>query len=189
MIVYQSQTVLGGNMELVSQKDSVVNEVKAILGSAYSPNVSVRELLNDNQLTIIRSNILSGIINGTITYGKEITDEKEVQKYVSGMVSNYFRKSKELNGGNLYAPTTTGSGSRDAQIVELTKLYKSYVEGSPEFLQIQEAIATRKAFLESQKVVIVKEKKKNKEFESINMDALPEGLKNLASSLVNQISK
>ena len=55
--------------------------------------------------------------------------------------------------------------------------------------EISEFLNFAKATLESEKVVTVKDKKKSKEFESINMDALPESLKNLASSLVNQISK
>jgi len=176
-------------MELISQKDSVVNEVKAILGTAFNANLSAKDQLTDDQLATIRNNIFNGIINGTVAYSKEITDEKEIQKYVSGMVSNYLRKAKELNGGITYTPSFIGSNSRDEQVSELNKLLKSYVEGSEEFVQIQQAIETRKAFLLSEKTSVVKDKKKSKEFESINMDALPEGLKNLASSLVNQISK
>ncbi|CAB4125367.1 hypothetical protein UFOVP53_120 [uncultured Caudovirales phage] len=176
-------------MEFVSQKDSVVNEVKAILGSNFSSSVSVRDQLTDDQLDIIKNNVFQGIINGSISYTKELSDEKEVFKYASGMVSNYLRKAKELNGGVTYVPSATTSGSRDAQLSELNKLLKSYTEGSDEFNQISEAVEARKAAITLEKTSTIKEKKKSKEFESINMDALPEGLKNLASSLVNQISK
>ena len=176
-------------MSTVSQKESVINEVKAILGSSFNSGAPARDLLTDDQLKVIRANIISGIMNGTIDFGKEVFDEKEVSKYVSGMVSNYLRKSKELNGGLNYVPQSTGRGSRDPQISELNKLLKTYSEGSEEFAQIITAIEARKAALNAEKTSVVKEKKKSKEFESINMDALPENLKSLASNLVNQISK
>lgn len=176
-------------MSTVSQKESVINEVKAILGSSFNSGAPARDLLTDDQLKVIRTNIISGILNGTIDFGKEAFDEKEVSKYVSGMVSNYLRKSKELNGGLLYVPQSTGRGSRDPQISELNKLLKTYSEGSEEFAQIITAIEARKTALNAEKTSVVKEKKKSKEFESINMDALPENLKSLASNLVNQISK
>ena len=176
-------------MTTLSQKESVVNEVKAILGSSFNSGTPAKDLLTDDQLKIIRNNISAGIINGSIDFGKDIIDEKEVSKYVSGMVSNYLRKAKELNGGLNYTPQSTGRGSRDPQISELSKLLKTYVEGTDEFSQILTAIEARKSELNAEKVVVVKEKKKSKEFESINMDALPENLKSLASTLVSQISK
>lgn len=176
-------------METVSQKESVITQVKLALGSAFNENVPARTLLSDDQLDLIKSNIFNGIIAGTIEFGKEVTDEKELGRYVSGMVSNYLRKSKELNGGETYVPQSTGRGSRDPQVSELNKLLKTYTEGSEQYSQIILAIEARKAELASERTVVVKEKKKVKEFESINMDALPDSLKSFASALVNQNSK
>ena len=105
------------------------------------------------------------------------------------MVSNYLRKVKELNGGVAYTPSFIASNSRDPQLSELNKLSKSYAEGSDEFNQIQEAILARKAELELQKNTATKDKNKLKEINPINMNALPDSLKNLAMSLVDQISK
>jgi hypothetical protein len=170
-------------MTAISQKDSVINEVKAILGSQFDPSVPARNLLSDDQLDTIKSNIFKGILNGSIDFGKEVTDEKELSRYVSGMVSNYLRKAKELNGGSTYVPQSTGRGSRDPQVSELNKLLKTYTEGSDEYSQIAFAIEARKTELASEKTVVVKEKKRVKEFEAINMDVLPESLKSLATSL------
>ena len=174
-------------MEVLSQKDSLVNEIKLALGSSFNPSIPVSKQLSDEQLLTIKANITSGIINGTISFKKEGANEKEIKNYVSGMVSNHLRKSKELNGGSAYSPSFTKTS--DQQLLELNKLIKTYTEGSEEFTQIQEAIAVRKATIESEKVVVVKEKKKTKEFGSINVDVLPESLKNLAGTLVNQTSK
>jgi len=173
----------------ISQKESVISQVKLALGSSFNASIAARNLLTDDQLETIKTNIFNGILNGTIDFGKEITDEKELSRYVSGMVSNYLRKSKELNGGSDYAPQSTGRGSRDPQVSELNKLLKTYTEGSDEYSQIVFAIEARKNELASERTVVVKEKKKVKEFESINMDVLPESLKSLASSFTNQNSK
>lgn len=167
-------------MTTISQRQSVVDEVKAALGSSYNPSIPSIDLLTNDQLKTVRTNIFNGIINGTIDFSKEITDEKSVSKYVSGMVSNYFRKSKELNGDNVYAPQSNGRGSRDSQISELNKLLKTYTEGTEEFSQILAAIEERKAVLFAAKAPVAKVKKV-KELESINMDALPESLRHFAS--------
>lgn len=176
-------------MSAMSQKESVIFQVKAVLGNSFDQLTPARNLLTDDQLSVIKENIFNGIIAGTIDFGKEVTDHKELQRYVSGMVSNYLRKAKELNGGSDYSPQSNGRGSRDAQVSELNKLLKTYTEGTEQYSQIQLAIEERKAALVAERTTVVKEKKKVKEFESINLDVLPENLKSLASTLVNQNSK
>ena len=172
----------------ISQKESVVNEVKSILGSNFNPSMPAREQLSDDQLKTVKSNIVAGIVSGSVEFKKETTDEKEIARYVSGMVSNHLRKAKELNGGNTYSPQSTGRGSRDPQISELNKLLKTYTEGTDEYGQIVTAIEARKSELAAERAVAAKERKKAKEISSINMDVLPEGLKNLANDLVSEVN-
>lgn len=175
-------------MSTVSQKQAVVDEVKSVLGSSFDPSTPARDQLTDEQLKTIKSNIVSGIIGGSIEFKKETSDEKEIARYVSGMVSNHLRKAKELNGGSVYNPQSTGRGSRDPQISELNKLLKTYSEGSEEFTQIVEAINARKEELASVRSEQMKAKKKQKELNSIDFDALPEGLQHLAENLVGEIN-
>jgi len=170
----------------ISQKDAVVNEVKSILGSSFDPSTPARDQLNDDHLQIIKSNVVSGIINGSVEFKKETSDEKEIARYVSGMVSNHLRKAKELNGGTQYTAQSSGRGSRDPQISELNKLLKTYSEGTDEFNQIVSAIESRKAEFTAERTEQNKSKKKAKELSSIDMDVLPEGLKELAHNLVSQ---
>lgn len=172
-------------MSQISQKEAVVNEVKAILGGNFDPSIPAKGQLSDDQMDTLRSNIVAGILSGAISFTKEIVDHKEITRYVSGMVSNHFRKAKELNGGNAYAPQSTGRGSRDSQISELNKLLKTMTEGTEEYDQVVDAITSRKAELTAVKVEQLKEKRKQKELASINTDALPESLKSLANSLVS----
>lgn len=171
----------------ISQKTAVVNEVNAILGSNFDPSLPAKDQLTPDQFSTLKANIVSGIVDGSISFNKDVTDEKEVSRYVSGMVSNHFRKAKELNGGNSYAPQSTGRGSRDTQLSELNKLLGTYEEGSDEFNQIVSAIDSRKAELQAEKVAASAAKKRQKELASLNTDVLPESVKGLAENLVNSV--
>jgi hypothetical protein len=172
-------------MSTISQKQSVVNAVSQVLGSSFDPAVPARDQLSDAQLTSVKSFVTSAIMSGSVEYSKDISDEKEVAKYVSGMVSNHLRKAKELNGGATYVPQSTGRGSRDGQISELNKLLKTYAEGTEEYNQILAAIGSRKTELSAEKAAISKEKRKAKELSSIDMEALPESLRSLATNIVS----
>lgn len=169
----------------ISQKTAVVNEVKAILGSSFDPAIPVKEQLTDEQFSTIKSNIVTNIISGSISFNKDTNDHKEVSRYVSGMISNHFRKAKELNGGESYAPQSTGRGSRDSQLSELSKLLGTYDEGTEEFKQIVSAIDSRKSELTAEKAAVSAERKRKKELASLNTDVLPESVKGLAENLVN----
>lgn len=183
----KSQTnIYGGTFmsSTISQKQAVVNGVNFVLGASFDASLSAREQLSDEQLSAVKSFVTKAIMSGTVEYGKDISDEKEVSKYVSGMVSNHLRKAKELNGGATYAPQSTGRGSRDGQISELNKLLKTYKEGTEEYNQILDAITSRKTEISADKAVVLKEKRKAKELSSINMEALPENLRSLANDMV-----
>lgn len=172
----------------ISQKESVVKEVKSILGSSFDASTPAREQLSDDQLKTVKANIVAGIIAGEVDFKKDTTDEKEITRYVSGMVSNHLRKAKELNGGQTYSPQSTGRGSRDPQISELNKLLKTYTEGSEEYNQIVTAIESRKAELAAERSAAAKERKKQKELKSIDMESLPDNLKDLANDIVKEVN-
>lgn len=173
-------------MSTISQKQAVVNEVKSVLGSSFDPSSPARDQLSNSQLKTIKSNIVFSIMNGSVDYKKDTTDQSEITRYVSGMVSNHLRKAKDLNGGKPYQPQSTGRGSRDPQISELNKLLSTYEKNTEEYTQILQAIEERKTLLAEQKAAKQKENKKQKNLKSINFDALPENLQNLANDLVGE---
>lgn len=175
-------------MSAVSQKQAVTDQVKLALGSSFDPSTPARDQLTDDQLKTIKANIVAGIINGTIEFKKDTSDEIEVARYVSGMVSNHLRKAKDLNGGTIYNPQSSGKGSRDPQISELNKLLKTYSEGSEEYNQIVQAINARKTELVAERAEQAKTNKKQKDLSSIDFDALPPGLQHLAENLVGEIN-
>jgi len=173
----------------ISQKTAVVNEVVAILGSNFDPTAPAKDQLTAEQFSTIRANVVDGIMSGSISYNKDISDNKEVARYVSGMISNHFRKAKELNGGASYAPQSSGRGTRDPQLSELSKLLGTYTEGSDEYNQIVSAISSRKSELAAEKNAASISKKQQKELASLNTDVLPDSVKNLAENLVSGLTQ
>jgi hypothetical protein len=167
----------------VSQKQAVLNEVQAILGSSFDRSMPARDQLSESELVLLRSNIANGIINGVIEYSKDI-DAKEVAKYVSSMISNHFRKAKELNGNAQYKPDSSGTRSSDPELVELNKLLKTFSEGTSQHSEVSAAISARKQELGFTKAQLTKAKKKSKPA-PLNIDALPAGLRALADSIIN----
>ena len=90
----------------ISQKQAIIDNVKAILGSNFDSSKSAKDQMSSSDMTLLKSNIVDGIVNNTISY-KGPTDLSKVKAYVSGLVSNHFRKAKELNGGASYSPSAT----------------------------------------------------------------------------------
>ena len=91
---------------IISQKNAVIDTVKNILKSDYDPSKPVKDILTKEQVGEIKDAILNGILKGEIAYNKDINQVDVIKKYVSGMVSNHFRKAKELNGGTKYSVCT-----------------------------------------------------------------------------------
>ena len=175
-------------MSKVSQKQSVVNEIKAILGGTYNENIPARDQLTEDQLKTVKANVVAGILNGSIEFKTEYSDEKDVIRYVSGMVSNHLRKARELNGNVNHSPLSSGRGSRDPQISELTKLLKTYSDDSEEYKQVIIAINARKTELTAEKNEQAKATKKQKVSYNIDFSVLPEGLQHLAQNLIGEAS-
>lgn len=91
----------------ISQKDAVVAEVKKMLPIFALYKDIALLALSSGQLEQIKNNIQYGILNGTIDYGKDVTNKGEVIPYARSMVMNHLKKAKELNGGQAYGGSST----------------------------------------------------------------------------------
>lgn len=82
-------------------------------------------------------------------------DEKECKRYAKALVSNHYKKAKELNGGIKYVPATTrGPIIKDVMLKELTEVLKQIEgrEGADQLVSdTRFLIETRKAELEALK--------------------------------------
>jgi hypothetical protein len=168
----------------IGQKQSVINAVSEVLGSSFVPSSTiVRDVITSEQLESVRQLVFAGIISGSVAFGKSTEDEKLVRRYVNGMVDNHFRKSPELNGGTKYTTPTPGSrGSRDSQLSTLRKLLKTFDEGSSQYTQVLNAIATREATLSSERASARASKRAASKSDSIDMSVLPPELQDIFSS-------
>ena len=84
------------------QKESVIDEVVAHQPTFQMCKDNAILTLSAKDLESIKSNIFTGIVNGTIEYSKDRTKIAEVRLYARSMVMNHLKKAKELNGGNVY---------------------------------------------------------------------------------------
>lgn len=165
----------------IGQKDAVVKAVKEVLGSQFSPNVSVSTIITKEQKNQVRVKVYNAIVEGYVNFSKDIS-QKELKKYVNGMVDNHIRKAKELNGGAKYSTKNPGSGRgrRDPRLVNLKRLQTKYSEKEPEYLKIQEAIEKREVELIVARAKAAAERKNKAKLKSIDKEVLPQELSYLA---------
>jgi len=171
----------------ITQCQAVINSVSTMLGNDFvEGETNVKEVLTSEQLNTVADEVTSGILNVTVNYSKPTSDEKVLRNYVVSMISNHFRKSKKLNGGNSYQPNSSGRGSRDTILSNLQKLIKNYNEGTPEHFKVAEAILERKSVLETERSFKAAERKKKKMIDQINFDELPPELQEIAADLKSE---
>jgi hypothetical protein len=167
-------------MSKLSQHAAVVQVTQAHFGEKFSPGSDVKEIATKADKQAIAAKIAEMMLEGAVDlsdsarakYGESA--ETLTSKYVVGMVTNWFNKSKELNGGVKYEAKNPGSriGSGDEQLKELGLLRKQLLQIGNEagVARVDEAITARRAEIQAAKQPIVE----------INKDNLPEYLRDLA---------
>ncbi len=155
-------------MSTMSQKEAVFAAVTNVCGEregAFSP--SKDERANVNQI------LFEGFRSGSIEYKGDVSalSDSDLKAYVSGLQSNWLRKDKRLNGGVAYVAKNPGSraGSTDAQVKAMRALLSTQTDPTKK-AEIQAFIDKRLAEIKPAKSV------------SIDMSALPEELRHLASA-------
>lgn len=136
---------------MLSQKEAVFNAVQQVCnehgksfeeGQKYDLSKSERE-----QVVEI---VMAGFENGEV----ELKSEQEnLKSYTGGLVSNWLRKDKRLNGGTTYTPANPGSrtGQSDPEVKNMRILLGTLPEGSDEAVAVQQAIDTRIAEIKAEK--------------------------------------
>ena len=121
------------------------------------------------QRASVRQILFDGFKAGTIVLGKEYSDD-QLNEYIPGLISNWLRKDKRLNGGVQYVPTNPGSrtGSTDPQVKAMRALLSTKTDPT-ERSEIQAFIDKRVAELKPSKTV------------ELNVADLPTELQHLAT--------
>jgi hypothetical protein len=170
----------------LSQKDAVVNFVEQVLGTRFTKGeTNVKEIITKDELSQVKDLIFNGILAGEISYSKGVGDHAELKRYISGMVQNYFRKSKDLNGGVAYSADPSKS-KKDETLSSLKKLHAQYEnEGDSEKAEsVLEAIQSREVELQQQQKANKAASAKKSALKKIDTSVLPPEL----SNMVNQLS-
>lgn len=167
----------------ISQKQAVVNEVMNVLGSSFNSSLPAKQQLTPDNIKTIKSNIVDGIVNGTIAYNKDSSNVKEVTAYVPGLVSNHLKKAKELNGNVKYGPTTkkiiNEEYNSDPVSKSLSDKLSRLKPGTEQYKNTALALEHSKTFTS----------KVNRELKSFDTDIMPEEIKQMTIELASNTAR
>jgi len=165
------------------QKEATVQAILSTLEARdttyeMSGSTPVSEVLTDADKTTVRSILFTQFREKEISYKvgfqAKVDDDKELKKYVSGLLNNWIRKAKEFNCGEVYKAKNPGSRahSSDATMKALKTLLSQVIPSGDEkaIAEIKTAIENRKAEIKPATAV-----------KPINVDALPDHLKSLVT--------
>lgn len=167
-----------------NQKEATVQAILSTLEArdySYELNgpTPISEVLTDTDKATVRDTLFTMFRDKEVSYKAEfqakVDDDKELKKYISGLLNNWIRKNKEFNCGQAYVAKNPGSRAHasDEQMRELKKLFTQVTASGD-----TEAIDEVKAAIELRKSEI----KPKASAKPINVDALPEHLRSLVPS-------
>lgn len=145
----------------MKQKDAVYNATTSVLsdnGVHFEDGMNVSELLNKDLRASIHSIVTEGFTQGNIEFSdtpanhEKMSDPAKLSGYVSGLISNWFRKDTRLNGDVKYTPKNPGSrvGSTDPELKALRQLAKKFQGVDTEkFDKIQSKITSKVAAIQA----------------------------------------
>lgn len=140
-------------MSKMTQRAAVYAAVMSVLsdkGIAFEDGDSLSEVMTDEIREAVHGIVVEGFRSGSVTFEdtpsnrEKMSSEAKLNGYVSGLLSNWFRKDTRFNGGEKYTPKNPGSraGQGDAQLKTLRALAKQYA-GTPKADEIQGFITKR----------------------------------------------
>jgi len=143
----------------LSQKEAVYTTTMNVLNDMGIEFAGNTDVCTDEARNAVLDILCEGFQDGkfeledTESNREKLANQPKLRAYVSGLVSNWFRKDTRLNGGVAYVAKNPGSraGSTDPEIKALRILAKNYDEGSTEHATIQSAIAEKLAEIKASK--------------------------------------
>lgn len=140
-------------MTTLTQHAAVVAATKLILGSDFQEGVDIKTYVTKEQKSAITDEVTRMLAEGEAELSKEARakydDAKKLRSYTAGMVTNWFLKSKELNGNTKHEIKNPGSraGSGDEKVKQMRALRAQLVAmGNDDAVaKIDEAIKARLA--------------------------------------------
>ena len=146
---------------MMNQKTATYNAIKSVLDFNDGDVVT----LSKDQKAEVKAMLVEQFTNGEIELKSE---QEDLSKYVNGLINNWLRKDKRLNGNTEYKAKNPGSraGQGDPQVKNL-RLLKKTVTDATALADIDAAIQARLAEIKPEKKV------------EIDATAIPEEFKHL----------
>lgn len=162
-------------MSKLNQKEGVFQAVCSVTEQdvglvSFEGAVTLTKEQRATVIEIVTTGLSVGEIEMSAAARTKYDDDAKMKTYTNGLVSNWLKKDKRLNGGVKHAIQNPGSraGSGDKVIKELRKLASTLTDPA-QVVAVTNEIDKRLATLKA-------EKTKNVE---INMDLIPDDLKEL----------
>jgi hypothetical protein len=121
----------------MKQREAVYAAVKNVFadaGVSFEDGQNANELMTEELRKSVHSIVIESFKTGTVEFKEtnsnqeKLTDASKLNSYVSGLISNWLRKDRRLNGNVSYTAKNPGSrvGSTDPQIKALRQLWKQF---------------------------------------------------------------
>ena len=151
----------------ITQKEAVY---QAITNALIMPEAGAVRPSKEERASVCNI-LVAGFQSKAIAYDGDLPNEADLKSYVSGLLSNWLRKDKRLNGNINYVPKNPGSrtGITDPSIKAMKALLSTKSDPA-ECAEIQAFIDRRLAEVKPAKVV------------TVNVADLPEALRRLVKS-------
>lgn len=156
----------------MNQREAVYGAIKSVLAENeinFEDGMDVATVLTKELRGQVNEILYHGFVSGSV--GLDIKyDDKQLRQYCSSLQSNWIRKDKRLNGGVKYEAKNPGSraGSGDESVKAMKTLLKTLTPGTEDYTDVETHLNARLAEISASKVKTI----------TINMDALPEALRN-----------
>ena len=122
----------------MNQKDAVYEAVKQMKPIDVDQERAVA--LSKQEKHVVEQKLFDGFRKGKIQYNGELPSEDKLAMYVSGLVSNWLRKDRRLNGNTSYVPRRPGARTPVSMPAVVTPPPMA-VQVSPEELKTIQALA------------------------------------------------
>jgi hypothetical protein len=137
-------------MTVLGQKQAVFQAVTTVLGQdEFDSAVS----LTKDQKAQVRQMLFEGFRAGEISIDREY-DDKGLNNYIGGLISNWLKRDTRFNGGVAYVAKNKGSRT-DPQIKEMTKLLNSAELSDEQKELVKATIEARRSEIKPAKTVTV----------------------------------
>jgi len=161
----------------ITQREAVYNATHQVLKEnniSFEDGDNVADVISDHRDAVIAI-VVEGFKNGTIelkdtpSNQEKLANPTKLRSYVSGLVSNWYRKDKRFNGNTKYVAKNPGSrtGQSDSKLKALRNLKKMLETKGQDSTEVDSYIEARLEELNAEKAKKIE----------VNMDEIPAELK------------